>query len=132
MIVIADTGPINYLIQIGEIEILPTLYGRIIVPLSVSIELNHPRAPDIVRQWMSQLPTWFDTQSPNRAPDNELMNAHLDAGERDAILYGNRRIACPVSKGLRSGTWKRPRDCFERSYELSVQVREFKRRSMDA
>jgi predicted nucleic acid-binding protein len=27
MIVIADTSPNNYLVQIGEIEILPKLYG---------------------------------------------------------------------------------------------------------
>ncbi|SPE33007.1 hypothetical protein SBA3_1940021 [Candidatus Sulfopaludibacter sp. SbA3] len=26
MIVVADTGPINYLILIGEIEVLPALY----------------------------------------------------------------------------------------------------------
>lgn len=35
MIVIADTGPINYLILIGEIELLPALYDRVAVPTSV-------------------------------------------------------------------------------------------------
>lgn len=44
MIVIADTGPINYLILIQEIQILPVLYGRILVPASVCDELKH-RAP---------------------------------------------------------------------------------------
>lgn len=34
MIVIADTSPLNYLIRIGEIEILPALYARIVVPPS--------------------------------------------------------------------------------------------------
>jgi predicted nucleic acid-binding protein len=44
MIVIADTGPINYLILIQEIQILPVLYGQILVPASVCDELKHPRA----------------------------------------------------------------------------------------
>lgn len=28
MIVVSDTGPLNYLILIGEIDVLPRLYGR--------------------------------------------------------------------------------------------------------
>lgn len=86
MTVIADTGPINYLILIQEIQILPALYGRIVVPASVCEELKHPRAPDAVRSWMSQSPAWFEVRTPARLPDPELAGAHLDAGERDAIL----------------------------------------------
>ena len=51
MIVVADTGPINYLILIGEIELLPALYDRVAVPPSVCEELGRLRAPrrDVVR-----------------------------------------------------------------------------------
>ena len=45
MIVVADTGPINYLILIGEIEILPALFERVVIPLSVCEERKRPRAP---------------------------------------------------------------------------------------
>jgi len=31
MIVVADTTPINYLILIEEIDVLPKLYGRVII-----------------------------------------------------------------------------------------------------
>jgi|HubBroStandDraft_1064217.scaffolds.fasta_scaffold462350_2 predicted nucleic acid-binding protein len=86
MIVIADTGPINYLILIQEIEILPALYGRILVPSSVCEELKRPRAPDLVRSWVSQPPAWFEVRTPAHLPDPELAGAHLDASERDAIL----------------------------------------------
>ena len=86
MIVIADTGPINYLILIQEIQILPALYGRIFVPFSVCEELKRPRAPDAVRSWMNQPPAWFEVRTPSQLPDAELAGAHLDAGERDAIL----------------------------------------------
>ena len=35
MIVVADTGPLNYLVLIGEIEILPVLFGQVFIPLAV-------------------------------------------------------------------------------------------------
>jgi len=41
MIVIADTSPINYLILIGEIEILKHLFSRVIIPEAVLLELQH-------------------------------------------------------------------------------------------
>lgn len=39
MIVIADTAPINYLVLIGEQNLLPTLFGQVIVPEMVLQEL---------------------------------------------------------------------------------------------
>ena len=53
MIVIADTSPINYLVQIGEIEVLPKLYDSILIPPSVRDGLRHPRAPAAVRRWIN-------------------------------------------------------------------------------
>jgi len=32
MIIVADTSPINYLVLIKEIEVLPRLYGKIVIP----------------------------------------------------------------------------------------------------
>jgi predicted nucleic acid-binding protein len=40
MIVISDTSPINYLVLIGEIDLLTTLYGEIIIPPIVFNELT--------------------------------------------------------------------------------------------
>lgn len=51
MMVIADTSPVNYLVLIGSVDILPQLYGRVLVPPSVCSELQHPRAPETVRAW---------------------------------------------------------------------------------
>ena len=39
-LVVADTGPINYLILIGEIDILPKLFDQIVIPSSVLAELQ--------------------------------------------------------------------------------------------
>jgi predicted nucleic acid-binding protein len=84
MIVIADTGPINYLILIGEIQVLPALYDRVLIPPSVNEELARSRAPEAVRLWIATPPVWLEVRTPSPSGDPGL--THLDAGERDAIL----------------------------------------------
>ena len=84
MIVVADTGSINYLILIEEIEALGSLYERVLIPPSVDEELDHERAPEAVRRWIAAPPFWLEVRTPNRADDEDL--THLDAGEREAIL----------------------------------------------
>jgi predicted nucleic acid-binding protein len=34
-LVISDTGPINYLVLIGHIDILPVLFEKVIMPVAV-------------------------------------------------------------------------------------------------
>ena len=84
MIVIADTSPINYLILIGEIDVLPALYGQVLIPPSVREELDRQLTPQIVRRWIARPPDWFEVRSPRRAGDPQLN--YLGAGEREAII----------------------------------------------
>ena len=84
MIIVADTSPINYLVLIKEIEVLPRLYGKIVIPEAVREELLRPEAPEIVRIWTAQAPAWIETRTPTSIADSSL--ARLDAGERDAIM----------------------------------------------
>jgi predicted nucleic acid-binding protein len=35
MIIVSDTSPLNYLILIGYQDVLPTLFGQIIIPQAV-------------------------------------------------------------------------------------------------
>lgn len=83
MLVIADASPLHYLILIASTDILPTLFGSIIIPRTVAEELQYPRTPAAVREWMVAPPAWLDVQDVRMAPDATL--AHLDPGERDAI-----------------------------------------------
>jgi len=91
--VIADTSPINYLVQMGEIEILPKLYGSILIPPSVRNELQHPRAPEAVRRWINQPPEWLQVRASSLTPDSELLEADIEVGERDAILLAQELAA---------------------------------------
>ena len=86
MIVIADTSPLNYLIRIAHIEILPQLYDRIVIPPSVLVELGSAGAPDAVRRWIQQPPAWLEIQAPRQTPDVALLEAKLGSGEQEAIL----------------------------------------------
>jgi predicted nucleic acid-binding protein len=45
ILVVADTGPINYLIQIGHIEILPHIAEKVVVPTSVEARGNADYLP---------------------------------------------------------------------------------------
>lgn len=83
MIVVADTSPINYLILIQEVDILPKMYGRVVIPETVRKELVRASAPQLVRSLINKLPNWLEVRSPLAVPDSSL--AKLDAGERDAI-----------------------------------------------
>ena len=44
-LVIAETSPINYLILIGHIDILPVLFQKVILPAVIRDELSHKKAP---------------------------------------------------------------------------------------
>lgn len=54
MIIVADTSPLNYLIQLGCETVLADLYERILIPRAVADELSHPEAPEAVHTWLTQ------------------------------------------------------------------------------
>ncbi len=85
MIVVADTAPLNYLIQIDQVQVLPKLYGRVVVPGAVIEELGHPSAPSSVRVWMAKPPEWLEIQKVRHLKTDPALKA-LDEGEREAIL----------------------------------------------
>ena len=56
MLVIADTSPLNYLVWIDHVELLPQLYDRALIPSAVHRELLAREAPAGVRLWAQNLP----------------------------------------------------------------------------
>src|ERR1017187_5591377 len=81
MVIVADTSPINYLVLIDQIGLLPRLYTRVLIPPAVFDELTHPAAPSPVRDWTEQHPIWLEVVSPK----NTVALAQLAPGERQAI-----------------------------------------------
>jgi predicted nucleic acid-binding protein len=60
MIVVSDASPLNYLVLIDAVDILPALFGRVLTPPAVWCELHRDRTPEAVRQWASQPPPWLE------------------------------------------------------------------------
>jgi len=81
--VVADTSPLNYLVLIHQINLLPDLYGRVLIPESVLEELSAIETPQLVRNWATNLPEWIEVSPATPSDDAGLTRLH--AGERDAI-----------------------------------------------
>ncbi len=84
MLAVTDTSPIHYLILIGHADLLPILYGQVIVPQAVAGELLHRHTPPQVRAWIRALPSWCEIRQPSQSIPRELLR--LGAGEREAIM----------------------------------------------
>lgn len=85
MIVVSDTSPLNYLILIEAVGVLPALYREVYVPQQVIDELDHPGAPAAVRRWVEHLPAWACIREPSQIDPRLAANRKLDAGEIHAI-----------------------------------------------
>jgi predicted nucleic acid-binding protein len=84
-LVIADTGPINYLILIGHVGVLPRLFDRVVLPGTVQAELIADEAPAPVRTWISAPPDWLEIiAAPAVAPP-----AGIHRGEAAAIALAH-------------------------------------------
>jgi predicted nucleic acid-binding protein len=109
--VIADTGPVHYLILIEQISLLPVLFETIFIPETVRKEMLAPRTPAVVRQWITTPPAWLQVV-PDPAPVFADLPSGLDEGERAAVqlalsmpasllLMDDRAgVAAAISKGL--------------------------------
>ena len=64
MVVIADTSPLNYLILIGHVDVLKELYGEVVIPRAVLVELRHPTAPAAGRSALDRIPSALDGREP--------------------------------------------------------------------
>jgi predicted nucleic acid-binding protein len=83
MLVVADTTPLNYLILIGYIDVLHTLYGHIVIPPAVYKELRHEKSPPPVRAWAEAIPGWVEIRIPSSIAFT--FQVKLGAGEQEAI-----------------------------------------------
>ena len=82
MIVVSDTSPINYLLLIDQIDLLPRLFQQIIIPDVVQEEMLAPGAPLVLQKWIANPPSWLKIQAISVV--DETINS-LDLGEQAAI-----------------------------------------------
>mgnify|MGYP001620201544 FL=1 len=61
-IVVADAGPLHYLILIDCAEILAGLFDRVLIPAAVQNELIQANTPKKVRDWMAVPRNWLQVE----------------------------------------------------------------------
>jgi predicted nucleic acid-binding protein len=82
MTVVSNTSPLNYLVLINLQDILPTLFGQVLIPEAVRHELRSPVAPQPVKEFLDTWPGWLDCRAVSRVPADLQQ---LDPGEQEAI-----------------------------------------------
>jgi len=106
VIVVSNTSPLNYLVPIDKVDVLPGLFGKVLVPESVLRELRNPAAPPSVGAWVANPPPWLEI----RRPQQLEFAMQLGDGERDAVclaietkaerLLVDEKAAREVARGL--------------------------------
>lgn len=81
--VVTDTSPLQYLYQTNLLELLPILYGQILIPQAVADELAQGRLQGVALPEPSSLP-WVSLRQ-IRELDPALALPNLGLGEREAL-----------------------------------------------
>ncbi|MBB6146635.1 putative nucleic acid-binding protein [Silvibacterium bohemicum] len=90
MIVVADAGPLRYLVLIGKSQLPGELFEQVVIPPAVVDELTHSRTPEAVTFWIKHPPEWLLVAPRSSFPSDSRLD-HLDEGERQAIALAKDR-----------------------------------------
>jgi predicted nucleic acid-binding protein len=99
MIVVADTGPLRYLVEIEADSALSALYGRVLTTPEVLNELSADHFPETVKAWGLRPPAWLDVAAPSQIRFAE----EIDIGEASALSIAVERSADLVLIDERDG-----------------------------
>jgi len=92
-IVVSNTGPLIALCALDELELLPRLYGQIVIPDEVRLELT-AAPPSSMRFPFAETSTWLMVKNLSTSVD-PLLSVVLDVGEA-AVIQMARNIQADV------------------------------------
>ena len=81
MLVISDSSPLIVLVNIGHVDVLPKLFGRVFIPPAVATELFASSRAQAVRDFMAAQPAWLAVQRPTTT--QQIPELH--PGESEAL-----------------------------------------------
>ena len=93
MIVVSDTSPLNYLVLLSAVDVLPKLFREGYVPPQVMEELRQPKTPEPVKRWAYSPPGWLNVLAPTTA---FVIAVRLDPGESQAIALAKQLRATTI------------------------------------
>jgi hypothetical protein len=77
---------VNYLVLIGQIDLVPQLPGRPFIPIVVRDELDDPMTPATVRQWIGAPPGWLSIMPAPPGTDPALLPSGQGVKAVDALV----------------------------------------------
>ena len=83
MIIVSDTTPLRYLIEIEKVYILENLFERIVIPQAVLNELQQPKTPQTVKEWVVNHPGWLEV----RQADPSLYSPQKRIGDSEREAF---------------------------------------------
>jgi predicted nucleic acid-binding protein len=108
MIIVSDTTPLRYLIEIEKVHLLEILFGQILIPEKVAEELQRPKTPQKVKDWMQARPAWLEVRKADLSvftPQRKINDGEREAFalalvlKADAVLLDD-KYAVPEAKRL--------------------------------
>jgi len=76
MTVPADSSVLNYLILIDAVQVLPQIFGEVLIPEAVCSELQRSRTPSKVATWISERPNWLRVHKPTASQSESITSGH--------------------------------------------------------
>jgi predicted nucleic acid-binding protein len=122
MIIVADMGPLHYLVLIGAEHILPQLFTRVLTPPAVIAEMSHPDTPEQVRQWAASPPGWLEIKEPTHIEDIASLGKRglRGAGEKAAIALAREEQSEAILMDDKTGRREARKRGLEPLWMLSV------------
>ena len=85
MVVVADTSPLTALLHLGQIQLLPQLYGVVYLPVAVAAELNTLIAFGYDISFVKNTDVFVIKQVADQSRVQQI-SQELDRGEAEAIV----------------------------------------------
>lgn len=107
MIIISDTTPLRYLIEIETTYILERLFGEVLIPEKVAEELQRPKNPKPVKDWIQTHPAWLKVSKADTSlfvPKKKIGDGEREAFalavefKADAVLVDDRDAAMEAQR----------------------------------
>jgi predicted nucleic acid-binding protein len=99
MLVVSNTSPLRYLVEVEAVHVLPKLYSHVMTTPLVMAELCQGHFPDVVRRWAEHPPAWLQIESATLLRFQD----RLDDGEASAVSLACERRASLVLIDERPG-----------------------------
>lgn len=106
MLVVSNTSPLRYLVEVLAVNVLPKLYSQVYTTPQVISELQLGHFPEPVRQWAQNPPAWLQVQAPitlrflDRLDDGEASALSLACDLHASVILMDERAGRDVARSL--------------------------------